>query len=64
MNTVHEEYSRSYQRFYIRGNDDYGYIVRSGGNNMLLSKGFELNTIEEARDWLTTYYPGVKLYTL
>jgi hypothetical protein len=53
-----EEYRRGRQGFYIVGAEG-NYAVKSCGNNRILER--DLETLEAARIWLTTYYPGVKL---
>jgi hypothetical protein len=55
-----EEYRWGRKGLYIAGIPG-NYFVKACGNNRILAR--DLKTIEDARIWLTTYYPGVKLYT-
>jgi hypothetical protein len=62
MINVDEEWVRGPRGFRILGNDDYGYVVRACGNHKNLSDpDSPLKTLEEARNWLTYFYPGTKL---
>lgn len=55
---MHEEWVRGHRGFYIAGKLGC-YFVKACGNNRILER--DLETLEDARIWLTTYYPGVKL---
>jgi hypothetical protein len=65
MNLINtdEEWYRRDRSFRIIGNQEVGYHVRACGNHRVLSDRFELKTLQEARNWLTEYYPGTILYT-
>lgn len=64
MATVNEEWYRRDRSFLIRGNDRVGYHVRACGNNRVLSNRDEqFKTLQDARNWLTEYYPGVIIHT-
>lgn len=57
---MHEEYRWGNRGLYIVGVPGH-FVVKSCGNNRILTEEFK--TINEARFWLTTMYPGVKLYS-
>lgn len=57
-----ESYTRGDRGFNIIGDDQVGFHIRASGNHRVLS-GVEnpLKTLQDAKDWLTYYYPGVML---
>lgn len=57
---MREEYRWGRKGLYIVGIPG-NYAVKTCGNNRILER--DLKTLEDARIWLTTYYPGVILYT-
>jgi len=58
MNTD-EEWHRWDRSFRIIGNPEVGYYVKACGNHRVLSdRDQPIKTLELARIWLTTYYPG------
>ena len=60
---IDEEWYRRDRSFRIIGNDQVGYHVRACGNHRVLSDPDEpIKTLEAARIWLTTYYPGAILH--
>ncbi len=64
MKNVDEEWKRGLRGFRIIGNDQVGYYVRACGNHRLLSDyDNPLKTLEDARNWLTYYYPGAIITT-
>jgi len=64
MKNVDEEWTRGHRGFRIIGNDLVGYHVRACGNHRTLSDADNpLKTLEDARNWLTYYYPGAIIYT-
>jgi hypothetical protein len=64
LNNVDEEWFRRDRSFRIIGNDQVGYHVRACGNHRVLSDREEpLKTLQDARNWLTEYYPGVIIHT-
>jgi hypothetical protein len=64
LNNVDEEWYRRDRSFRIIGNDCVGYHVRACGNHRVLSdKDEPLTTLQDARNWLTEYYPGVIIHT-
>jgi len=64
LNNVDEEWFRRDRSFRIIGNDQVGYHVRACGNHRALSdRDTPLKTLQDARNWLTEYYPGVIIHT-
>jgi hypothetical protein len=62
MINVDEEWARGPRGFRILGNQEQGYFVKACGNHRVLSDyDIPLKTLEEARNWLTYFYPGAKL---
>lgn len=58
---MHEEWLQGRRGFYICGREGY-YAVKACGNNRILAR--DLQTLEDARNWLTEYYPGAIIQTL
>ncbi len=57
-----ESYTRGSRGFNIIGDKHVGFHIRAAGNHRVLSDVEKpLKTLENARDWLTYYYPGVML---
>ena len=58
MNII-ESYYHGRKGFYIAGTEG-NFAVKSCGNNRIIARDFKI--IEEARNWLKTYYVGIKRY--
>jgi hypothetical protein len=58
---LYEEYRRGHRGFYIEYSSSGSAAVRACGNCRVLERGFK--SLQEARNWLTTCYPGVTLYS-
>ena len=57
-----ESYIRGDRGFNIIGDDQVGFHIRASGNHRVLSDVEKpLETLQDAKDWLKYYYPGVML---
>ena len=56
---MREEWKRGQRGFYIVGMPG-NYTIKCCGNHRVLER--DLPTLNDARTWLTTYYPGSFIY--